>query len=692
MHYCLSNPFWEVVLARDCPQVTSLRFDAVGTSRWCANLLKTGTPLESKHPIVTVCGAQSGYFDVDGTLHLSSSCRSHAFVQPGGTELVMQEIAHGNVRERWQICLDGDQLIWSIEQHWFAETTVADGFFPGLFFAAHAGWGEATVFQLWDRDCAHDEFYGLDYAEDIGGKPSASRRVTTRAGIWSVAKLLSHACPNGDLRVSVTGHLKKGEGLNCMSVLAQSACCEPHGSRTMRKGEVVRLTMILQPMAAETGLTLDVRLNGPLGLTSAVNRRFFDTHANCAILADTAGWRFGNEPSGYVAPFTIHMQSELLKWGVPGGAFGHDCLDAHRVLAMEVRQMAEHCAAHGMIGPGYLNDTSLDQLPSFLLALRDSLLLSGVRAEAERLWPGAQRAVDELRAMLERGGGLIFTERTTGNDYWDWIRRDGWIGYVNLLAHAGLQAFEEIARWLGRDAERIAAGALADNLHREFNQRFWDEERGFYADWIDKIGQPHFFLYAGPQLQGVTTGLVPPDRAHRLVETIRRRRHELGAAWENCFSLQMNFYDAEQFAVVPSAMRFGQTMNGGCLVSWNYYWIGALAAVGFVEEAIESWQRVVRRFGQTSLVEGCNYWDFAGQPSRTKPAGEELISYEPFLSDQGLVSAALPRWLLGIEPRFEGIGVNPVLPAAALPPTVKLRHLGREVTIEIRDNRRTVLR
>ena len=130
--------------------------------------------------------------------------------------------------------------------------------------------------------------------------------------------------------------------------------------------------------------------------------------------------------------------------------------------------------------------------------------------------------------------------------------------------------------------------------------------------------------------------------------------------------------------------RFGETMNGGCLVSWNFYWIGALVKTGRIAEAIDAWQRVVRRFGRTSLVEGCNYWDFSGQPSRTAWHDYELISYEPFLSDQGLVSLALPRWLLGITHTFSGIAVSPVLPPDTYPATVKLTHLGQERIIEIK--------
>ena len=138
--------------------------------------------------------------------------------------------------------------------------------------------------------------------------------------------------------------------------------------------------------------------------------------------------------------------------------------------------------------------------------------------------------------------------------------------------------------------------------------------------------------------------------------------------------------------------RFGETMNGGCLASWNYQWIGALVKVGREDVALAEWRKFMARVAQTSLVEGSNYWDFQGEPSRTvveevmipkEFPSYDLIAAEPFLADQGLVACALPRWLLGIELTFAGVTAKPVLPASALPATVRIRHLGQDRVLEI---------
>ena len=522
----LKNPFWSLILSEDQAVVTSLGFDATGASQWCPNLLKTASAAKPAHPIATVCGAQSGYFDSAGAMHLSSSSQGVRHPQTdtspveilgigsslgdhhlitGDKQIAIQDIHYGNVRETWRLRLNQRKLEWTIEQTWLARTEIEDAFAPGLFFSAHAKWGTATVFQLWDRNTAQDGFYSLE--KSFGGTATTriSRSTRVAGGGWAVAKLLSHACPNGDLRATISHHLKKGEVLNFMSLLAHSPWCEPRSKCIREKGETVTLTLVLEPEAAETGAQLAVELHGPLQGDVALNRRFFDTHTNCAILADTHDWRFGNEPSGYVAQFCSYMYSQLAAFGVPAGALGGSVgskvgriapntpiedeaklMNPGRVLAEQIGRTARHLIEQGTAGGGYQNDTSLDILPSFLASFRDLILLTGDRDWAEKHWAGAKRATAIIAQQMAEGRGMISTNRENGNDYWDWISRNGRITSINVLAAVGLRAQAETARWMGDAEENTRATSLADTIQQTFNADFWSEEHGFYADWIDR--------------------------------------------------------------------------------------------------------------------------------------------------------------------------------------------------------------
>ncbi len=693
----LRNPFWQISLDSSRPRLIALGFDGTGTSRWCANLLKTAAPRSSHLPLTGPCGGQSGYVDGAGNWQLSSASAPPAVGPGSGTEVEMGGIRYGAVEERWQLRLAGPKLTWTIRQEWQRETVVADAFAPGLFFSAQTPWGEPTVFMLWERGMTKDAFYGSGSILGPECQTLTTRHTRTTAGGWAIAKLLSRAGPNGDWRVTTSHHLKKGEIQNFSSVLAQSPWCDAAGPRTMRAGEVIEATLTLELVTAETGVALDVNLRGPLQGESAVNRRFFDTYANCGLMADTHDWRIGNSPSGYVALLCRHMHAEMLKFGVKREPLGPDSTDLQRVLIDEVIRMAGHLVQDDTVGPGYQSTTSLDLFTSYLLCMRDVLLLTGDRELGERLWRGARRALVRLNRQIADGRGMIFTTREEGNDYWDWISRNGHIGYVNVLAWMALRASVEVAEWLGHESEIPALAAQAEVVREKYDRDFWSEERGFYADWVDVEGVPRFYLYGPPQFMAICAGMVPAHRARRVVDAVIARRKELGPAWENCWSIQTNLYDAEEFSFMKrkfnaDVTRFGETMNGGCLASWNYQWIGALVKVGREDVALAEWRKFMARVAQTSLVEGSNYWDFQGEPSRTvveevmipkEFPSYDLIAAEPFLADQGLVACALPRWLLGIELTFAGVTAKPVLPASALPATVRIRHLGQDRVLEI---------
>ena len=693
----LQNPYWQISLEADRPQLASLGFDATGSSRWCANLLKTGAPRASHLPLTGPCGAQSGYVDAAGGWWLSSASTPATVRASSETEVEIAGIGYGQVEEQWKLKIDGPKLTWTVRQTWQQATVVADAFTPGLFFSAQTPWGEPTVFVLWERGMTKDAFYGNGTILSPECQTLTTRHTRTAAGGWCIAKLMSRACPNGDWRVTTSHHVKKGEIQNFSSLLAQSPWCDAAGPRAMRAGEVVETTLALELVTAETGVALDVTLHGPLQRDAAVNRRFFDQYANCGLMADTHDWRIGNSPSGYVATLCRHMHAEMLKFGVPRGALGPDSTDLQRVLIDEVTRMADQLVKDDTAGPGYQSTTSLDIYTSYLLCMRDVLLLTGDRERGERLWRGGRRALVQLNRQIAEGRGMIYTTREEGNDYWDWISRNGHIGYVNVLAWMALRAAAEVAQWLGHDDEVPALAAQADVVREKYDRDFWSEERGYYADWIDTAGVPRFYLYGPPQFMAICAGMVPADRARRVVDAVIARRHELGPAWENNWTIQTNLYDAEEFSFMKrqfnaDVTRFGETMNGGSLASWNYQWIGALVKVGRVDEAVAAWRKFMARVAQTSLVEGSNYWDFEGKPSRTvveavmipkQFLSYDLIAAEPFLADQGLVACALPRWLLGIELTFAGVTAKPVLPSSALPATVRITHLGQERVLEI---------
>ena len=122
----LQNSYWKIGLDSGHPQLTSLGFDATGSSRWCANLLKTGRPRASHLPLTGPCGGQSGYVDEAGGWQLSSTSLPAVVGKSSETEVELEGINYGAVQEQWRLRVEGPRLVWTVRQTWQQATVVAD--------------------------------------------------------------------------------------------------------------------------------------------------------------------------------------------------------------------------------------------------------------------------------------------------------------------------------------------------------------------------------------------------------------------------------------------------------------------------------------------------------------------------------------------------------------------------------------
>jgi hypothetical protein len=263
-------------------------------------------------------------------------------------------------------------------------------------------------------------------------------------------------------------------------------------------------------------------------------------------------------------------------------------------------------------------------------------------------------------------------------DYWDWSQREGAVTYPNLLLFAALEAAAEVEQWLREPEWARLARDLAGALKVRLLDAFWDEDRASLAEAFSEQGRCNH-LYTAIQYLAITSGLLDEDRSRRVMATIDDRLSELGATWDT-FGVPTNLYDASvNMPTFPpgasDVVRFGHTMNGGRLLFWTYFEVGALVRTGHPERA---WQRLVgifERFRATSLLEGVNYWDYRGRP--------DLARLEPYLSDVALVTAAIPRWMLGITAQFDGIDLDPALTSGYEGGSITFDYRGQPVRIRV---------
>ena len=90
---------------------------------------------------------------------------------------------------------------------------------------------------------------------------------------------------------------------------------------------------------------------------------------------------------------------------------------------------------------------------------------------------------------------------------------------IQGLYFDALRRAEEIYQVLERPERARVVGERARKLCRDFNQRFWMPDEGFYAFGLDPDKQPIRTIASNPG-QLLWTGIVPPDRACRVVERL----------------------------------------------------------------------------------------------------------------------------------------------------------------------------
>jgi len=221
----------------------------------------------------------------------------------------------GRVRESWIVALDGP-IHLDHHREW-REGVTSRTPSPPPCLRRPCSWGTATIFQLWTGH-GQDGFYSWSPPSARSSTIIPSRTVPPQSQAYGPSQAHLPRRARRHLRVDGTRTRQEGEVLNYMSSAAGAWVRVRCAPRKMACGEVETLSLVLEPEPGETGARS--RRGGRRPRSGRTQREppLLRRHtANCAILADTHEWRFGNEPSGYVAQFCSYMYSQIAPSGCP---------------------------------------------------------------------------------------------------------------------------------------------------------------------------------------------------------------------------------------------------------------------------------------------------------------------------------------------------------------------------------------
>ena len=186
-----------------------------------------------------------------------------------------------------------------------------------------------------------------------------------------------------------------------------------------------------------------------------------------------------------------------------------------------------------------------DATPLFLICLHEAWMATGDRALLDRhraTAEGCLRWIDEYGDRDGDGFQEYGTRSGEGYENVGWkdsgtavVWPDG-TGVQSPKALCELQGYvfdawmrtAEIYDVLGEPARAAELRAKAARLHDKFNEVFWNEAEGFYAYTLDGDKRPVWTVASNPG-HLLWSGIVPPDRAARVVA--RLQRPDMSSGW-----------------------------------------------------------------------------------------------------------------------------------------------------------------
>jgi glycogen debranching enzyme len=330
------------------------------------------------------------------------------------------------------------------------------------------------------------------------------------------------------------------------------------------------------------------------------------------------------------------------------------------------------------LGGGSTYYGSVDATPLFVVLLGELGRWGAAPQEVAELLPHADRALEWVRHHRERDvQGFVAYRRATDQGLANQGWKDSWDG-INFadgrLAEAPIALCEVqgyvydayrtragLARMLGEEDGGQEWEDRATALKREFNERFWIPERGWFALALDRDGR-QVDACASNMGHCLWSGIVDEDKAPQVAEQLLSPA--MFSGWGvRTLSSAMGAYDPISYH------------NGSVWPHDNAFIVAGLVRYGFVREA----QQVAE-----ALLEAAQQFDgrlpelFCGFDRGDYP---EPVPYPTSCSPQAWAAASpvhLIRTLLRFDPQLprNELWVDPVLPPAFTPLRVEGVALG----------------
>jgi hypothetical protein len=700
----LRSGFGEVVVDLTHPMLTSLKlhdFDGKPSGR--SLLSDLAEPRR---------GGRSYLTTADGrTFDSTASCGHQA--QASDDAVIIRDIvpgdasgAAGPVVEDWELRTSSDRsLKWTITQRWQEDTVVNLSGTPALFTGPFGYFGSqpaatntSRVTSTFWYDPAFVQPDGPEacpgyYAPWFGEETSTRNvcQIITKPSTWAIYKLWTNTHEGSDLRLQVegSGHLyRRGHSIAAFGELGSVA--SPTLRFERQAGDVDVTTLTLTPTdQRDSGYQLDVSI--PDKEMEASLKEQYGAAFNGGTVTDQKRFNFGNNSEGVNYTGSAWMQGHALAAGVAAAApLSERPYPLDRAFRGHLEQILATVDEDGLSHFGFYaagnRAAATDQNLQVVLGVRDYVVHAGDVEFARESLPALRRI---LRFHLDRiqPNGLYRAPVAAPAWYYDAVKFSGYNTYYQAFLYEALRDVAEMETAVGEPGNAATYRSAAEQLAQAINDVLWmpDAPGGpRYMDWLDDEGNAATYFIDIVQYPLIAFGIAPPERARDILATADARMAELTDTHGYTRQASLASLWPQPPSVNVFGFPFGTYMNGGSLMAQTYWEVVARAKMGDVDGtwgAARLLKRHAERFGDHSWV-GDNAADIQGRMRNG--------DLEPYLADMMVAPASLVNGLLGIRLTWDGLTVEPHLPAGWDEASARIRYKGRVHDVAIRGGVATV--
>lgn len=317
----------------------------------------------------------------------------------------------------------------------------------------------------------------------------------------------------------------------------------------------------------------------------------------------------------------------------------------------------------------------------------------------DKVLPYADKGEDTVLGHLKRA--ILFNLERSGShglpcglraDWNDCLRfgHQGESVFVAMQLRFAVKEYLEIAGMLGRSEEIAWASPLLDKVDRAIRDHAWDGEwfmRGYRHDGL-KFGSkenPEGQIYLNPQAWAIISGAATPEQAESSMKMVNQL-----LATDYGIALCNPPYTASDYTIVRGQlMNPGTKENGGIFVHTQGWAVIAEAMLGHGQRAYEYLKAYLpSSFNDKAEIREIEpYVLCQSTHSNHSPGfGKSRI---PWLSGSATWTYyAITRYILGIQPDYYGIAIDPCIPPNWSGFTVTRKFRGKMLNIMVNNETR----